>query len=130
MTTILRWPPLKATHHEIYTDQFTWLDETERERMINEVKRIASDYIALAPRSANVLRGLYTMQEVAGYHLSMGMDIRNHYSLWHTSELTKRWRENPYSHDIRFGIDFSVDNPDAISTLILKEAWLQLKSQP
>jgi hypothetical protein len=126
MTTILRWPPTSVTHHEVYKDQFTWVSEDERDKLIAEVQRIAADYIVLAPRSANLIHSFATMAETAGYHLSMGMDIRNHYLLYHTSPLTKRWRDNPYSHDIRFGIDFSPDHPDAISTLILKEVWIQL----
>ena len=45
-------------------------------------------------------------------------EIRNRYSLWHESPLTKNWRENEESRVIKHGIDCSEDHPDNISDTI------------
>lgn len=124
----LRYPPLLEIP-ALYADEFKWLRDDIRMEMIHEVQRIASDFIQIAPRVAFATIGtLHDIQLVDRYHSTVGMSVRNHYGLWHDSILTERWRNDPATHDIRNGIDYSADHPDAISALILKEIWTQLKA--
>lgn len=53
------------------------------------------------------------------FHHSLGRYIRNRYSLWGDSPLTKSWRDNPNDRDMKDGIDYSDDHPDAISMAII-----------
>jgi hypothetical protein len=48
----------------------------------------------------------------------VGRHIRNEYGLWIDHPLTKRWREDETSRDIRNGVDYSVDHPDQMSETI------------
>lgn len=59
-------------------------------------------------------------------HHSWGRDIRNRYNLWHTSPLTERWRTDESSRDIRGGVDYSEDRPDAVSTRLMTLVWKYL----
>lgn len=52
---------------------------------------------------------------------SVGRAIRNGYGLWVDHPLTERWRNNPETHDIRGGVDYSEDHPDQVSHNILIE---------
>ena len=56
-----------------------------------------------------------TAWEKSFTHSFFTREIRNHYSLWHESPLTKNWRENEESRVIVDGVDFSEDHPDNIS---------------
>ena len=54
--------------------------------------------------------------EYRGWYSSVfTREIRNRYSLWHESPLTKNWRENEESRVIIYGVDCSEDHPDNIS---------------
>ena len=52
----------------------------------------------------------------------VGRAIRNELKLWHTHPLTRRWRTDEASRDIRDGVDYSIDHPDNISEEIRKAA--------
>lgn len=60
-------------------------------------------------------------------HQEFGRWIRNHYDLWFTNPLTQRWRTDPSSHDMRDGIDHSVDHPDNLSAEIIEEVIKKLR---
>lgn len=53
--------------------------------------------------------------------------IRNHYKLWHTHPLTKRWRESG-PNDVREGVDYSADHPDNVSCQIFDRFVERLKA--
>jgi len=55
-------------------------------------------------------------------------EIRNRYSLWHESPLTKNWRDNPESRSIVSGIDCSEDHPDNISSTIFDICLERIKN--
>jgi hypothetical protein len=52
----------------------------------------------------------------------MTRHIRNHYGLWYSNPLTKRWREDESSRIIIDGLDMSPDHPDNISRVIFLRA--------
>lgn len=56
-----------------------------------------------------------TAWEKSFTHSFFTREIRNRYSLWYESPLTKNWRENESSRVIIDGIDYSEDHPDNIS---------------
>lgn len=89
--------------------------------IVNEILRDmdSEDMQWLADRSLTDTLGLL--------HHSWGRAIRNHYNLWHTSPLTERWRTDESSHDIRGGVDYSEDHPDAVSTRIMTAVWKRLQ---
>lgn len=101
--------------------------------MTDTVEKIARDFVESLsfddlkflrdyPESAKV-RDEETRFPVGYYILdSMRRAIRNDYSLWWESPLTKRWREDEASRDIRDGVDYSVDHPDNISAVIFDRA--------
>jgi hypothetical protein len=65
-----------------------------------------------------------TEDQVRSLHHSAGMTIRNVYGLWEPSHpLTTNWSDNPKSHDMRDGVDYSKDHPDAVSNEILAAIW-------
>jgi len=49
------------------------------------------------------------------FEIAVQRYIRNHYSLWHENPLTLKWRTDESTRDIRNGIDYNQDHPDAIS---------------
>jgi hypothetical protein len=54
---------------------------------------------------------------------SVGRYIRNRYDLWHSSPLTKGWRENEAGRLIdKDGVDCSPDHPDNLTAEILRLA--------
>lgn len=78
---------------------------------------------ALEPSSLEVLREM-AKAELGGLHNSWGLDIRNAFGLWRTDHpLTKHWHEKPEEHDLRGGIDYSLDHPDHVSMEIMKGVW-------
>lgn len=59
--------------------------------------------------------------QLAKYHHSWGMSIRNEFGLWEQDHpLTKNWHQNPDNRNIIDGIDFSDDHPDSISMKIME----------
>lgn len=66
--------------------------------------------------------------ELTQLHHWYGQALRNEYQLWHTSPLTKRWREDPSSRDIRQGIDYSDDHPDSVSMKLIEAIWDRLNA--
>lgn len=52
-------------------------------------------------------------EDLVSYHLSMGQFIRNHFGLW----------KQPWEPEIKDGIDYSPNHPDAVSTRILETLW-------
>jgi hypothetical protein len=65
-----------------------------------------------------------TEAQVRGLHYYTGMSIRNTYGLWDpTHVLTTNWANNPESRDMRDGVDYSNDHPDAVSNEILAAIW-------
>lgn len=61
--------------------------------------------------------------DLSQLHHGYGTHIRNTYGLWIDNPLTKNWRENEDGRDIRGGVDYSVDHPDAVSMRIIEELW-------
>ena len=59
----------------------------------------------------------------------VNQDIRHELKLWHTHPLTRRWREDEASRDIREEIDYSIDHPDNISEEIRKAVVLILNTK-
>ena len=51
--------------------------------------------------------------DMGQFHHTTGRWIRNEYKLW----------DRPWTPDIKNGIDFSQDHPDAISTRIMEKVW-------
>lgn len=72
--------------------------------------------------------GNMTLNQLRSTHRDLGMFIRNHYGLWVDSPLTKSWRENESTRDIREGIDYSSDHPDAVSEQIIVDLHKFLQS--
>ncbi len=68
-----------------------------------------------------------TLEQV-WFNNEFGRWIRNHYDLWHHNPLTERWRTDPSSHDMRDGVDYSVDHPDNLSGEIISEVISQLRT--
>ena len=52
-------------------------------------------------------------QDLISLHHGMGTWIRNNYNLW----------EIPWTPEIREGVDYSPEHPDAISQTIIEELW-------
>jgi hypothetical protein len=53
------------------------------------------------------------------YHDSLGRNIRNHFKLWET-----KW-----TPEIRDGIDYSPNHPDAISQRIIEAVWDKVQKE-
>lgn len=56
--------------------------------------------------------------ELISYHHILGRRIRNSFQLW----------EYKHTPDIRDGIDFSPEHPDAISFEVIKQVWQKRQS--
>jgi hypothetical protein len=70
-----------------------------------------------------------TKDQLALLHHTWGMSIRNEFGLWEPDHpLTKHWHECPDDHDIRNGIDFSEDHPDAVSMRIMLAVWKKVNA--
>lgn len=89
-----------------------------------------SDDILLTLSFSGIMQ-LKSMQEnqLTDIHHGFGTWIRNNYSLWYTSPLTEKWRTDESSHDIREGIDYSEDHPDAVSASIIKALWHRVSNK-
>jgi hypothetical protein len=62
--------------------------------------------------------------------MELGRFVRNKYKLWNKENpLTKNWFDNPETHDMREGIDYSLDHPDNLSGKIIKKFKSEIKNQ-
>lgn len=89
----------------------------------NTVKEIADDYVKGMSKEDCEYLATLTREDMGQFHHGFGTYLRNHYELWHTSPLTEKWRTDESSHDIREGIDYSLDHPDHISMEIIYAIW-------
>ena len=96
---------------------------------LSTVEEIVDDLIAhrFSPEDAEKFKS-FTDDEVCLQHHELGRWIRNTYGLWLTNKLTEQWRLDPRTHDIRGGIDFSLDHPDHVSTVIMNALREKLKA--
>jgi hypothetical protein len=92
------------TVEEIVDDLMFKVDDSDKKRILNPPK---------TTKGKNDFSGL----EQIWFETSLMRWIRNHYGLWHTHPLTKRWREDG-PNDLRDNTDYSTDHPDNISGVI------------
>lgn len=85
----------------------------EHEAIIKDMQRIIVEEWNEDETNQFFLTGIADNGSMAGLHHSLGRAIRNNYNLW----------EIPHTPDIRNGIDYSPEHPDAISDTLLKELW-------
>jgi len=93
---------------------------------INTIEGIADDVISKMSDEDKVWVTKHSLDNVCAMHHSVGQWIRNTYGLWHTNALTESWRTKPETHDIRGGVDYSADHPDAVSNDVLELIWKKL----
>jgi hypothetical protein len=87
------------------------------------VSSIIDDVLAsMDPNGFDEAKG-YPKEDLPLLHHTMGRQIRNDYGFWSDSPLTKNWRENVCMRDVRNGVDFSEDHPDAVSMFIIRRVW-------
>jgi len=92
-------------------------------KKLHTVEDIARDIIATSdPEFIDHFKA-GTLHRARYSHVSLYMWVRNHYGLWYDSPLTHIWRTYPETHDIRDGIDYSQDHPDAVSDAIITAVW-------
>jgi len=95
---------------------------------LNTVEAIADDVISKLSDEDKTWIRARPIEGVVALHHSAGQWIRNTYGLWHDNALTEQWRTKPEMHDIRAGVDYSADHPDAVSTIILETIWKKLNA--
>lgn len=83
---------------------------TEQEMCDDVITKLSDEDIAWVRGE----RKLHRIESIM-VELNICRYIRNEYGLWHSHPLTKRWRDNPNDRDIRDGVDWSEDHPDAVS---------------
>jgi len=94
---------------------------------LTTVEEIADDVLLhLSKDEQDILRAT-PEHGIGGYHLSLGMAIRNRYGLWEDHPLTKNWIDNPEQRHYSHGCDCSPDHPDAVSNAILQQVWRKLQ---
>lgn len=95
--------------------------------MLNTIDEIVNDILKYWTASnMDKFRSL-KLDEARANHHSFGMWIRNHYSLWHESPLTEKWRTDETSHVIKNDVDYSEDHPDVVSDKIIVRLWHKLQ---
>jgi hypothetical protein len=57
--------------------------------------------------------------QLYGYHHGLGTHIRNHFGLW----------EHPWEPELREGVDYSPNHPDAISMAIIERVHQELRNE-
>lgn len=57
--------------------------------------------------------------KLVAYHDSLGRKIRNEFKLW----------ENAWTPDIRNGVDYSPDHPDAVSMRVIEAVWQRAQQE-
>ena len=92
-----------------------------------EFDRVVAEVIASLCEEDKQWIALMKEADLPGLHHTMGMWIRNKFSLWHTSSLTENWRLYSDGRDIQNGTDCSADHPDAVSQTIIEAVWRQLR---
>lgn len=94
------------------------------------VEEIVDDLLAkLEADDRAALLEIGAERKLISLHHGFGTHIRNSYGLWTDSPLTKRWREDPSSHDIQDGCDCSADHPDSVSMKIIEALWIKLAKE-
>jgi hypothetical protein len=58
-------------------------------------------------------------RELVGYHHTLGRKIRNEFKLW----------ERAWTPDIRNGVDYSLDHPDAVSMRVIEAVWQRAQQE-
>lgn len=58
-------------------------------------------------------------EDLIAYHHTLGRSIRNEFKLW----------EREWKPDVRNGVDWSPDHPDALSMCVIEEVWNRLNNQ-
>ena len=94
---------------------------------LHTIEGIASDVISKFGSELMDTIKLDTVTNARMLHHLFGRWIRNTYSLWYDNNLTLHWRSNPDGRDMRDGVDYSKDHPDAVSADIITEVWNQLQ---
>lgn len=93
------------------------------------IDEIIDDLIANLPESSLSAIAEMKCTEIGRLHFGLGMYIRNTYGLWEGNPLTENWRLNQDSRDIRNGVDYSSDHPDAVSGMIIDALWERVTGQ-
>lgn len=84
---------------------------------MNTIEEMAQDAITkIHPNDAVWVKECPTHE----LHHTLGRWIRNTYKLWDSHPLTQNYFSYPECRDIREGIDYSEDHPDAVSNKIIK----------
>lgn len=96
--------------------------EMIRSRQHTSIDSVARDALSQVKTQEAGLReyALLPVDELSYHHHTMGRWIRNEYGFWHDSPLTETWRANVAGRDVREGIDYSEDHPDAVSMRVLR----------
>ena len=84
---------------EQVAEVFSWLKKVPKEEQLS-FKNVPKD-------------------KLIGYHDSLGRNIRNRLHLW----------DNEWVPDIRDGIDYSPNHPDAISQRIIEAVWEKAQTE-
>ena len=78
------------------------------------IEEMAEEVIRWLPKEE---QELFLTTDVILHHHTLGRSIRNHFKLW-----TYKWEP-----ELRDGVDYSENHPDAISTRVMEEVKRKLK---
>jgi hypothetical protein len=76
-------------------------------------------WLEKAPKEEQLLFKNTPKDKLIRYHHSLGMNIRNHLNLW----------ANEWVPDIKNGVDYSPEHPDAISQRIIEAVWEKAQTE-
>lgn len=115
-------------------NNLTETHEEEVRRTLARMHRLAEQYKTIEDIAQHFVAILNDddREYVAGDNNQMDLvnrSIRNDYGLWHCNDLTKNWRENESTRDVRDGVDYSHDHPDNVSELIRQRAVILLNQR-
>lgn len=80
-------------------------------------EEIADEIVkGLTRKDVDVIMSVHAADDMIQFHHSTGMWVRNHYGLW-----KKSWEP-----EIKNGVDWSPQHPDAISARILELVWTKV----
>lgn len=85
---------------------FDFMVETVRGWICEEGEKNRQDFVSMKE------------SELGALHHFLGRGIRNHFLLWQYS----------WTPEVKDGVDYSSNHPDAISMRVIKEAWRREKS--
>jgi hypothetical protein len=86
--------------------------------ILNELPQEETDYLKALPEN-----------DLPMLHVSWGRGIRNGCGLWDPEHpLTTHWHKFPNERDLRDGVDYSVDHPDAVSMSIMKLVYAKVNA--